>query len=224
MSSTTQGYILPPALREVIDQSIQQNNITGLNCHQIGIIEAYDAINLTARIRVGMKKVIARTDTYGRYEEVEVDYPILNAVPVFTYCGGSAFIHMPIQAGDECILLFNDRQLDAWWCDGNTTSAPKSDRTHSLSDAIAIVGLHNRTRLITGTSLNDIVIKGIGGGEIDIGAKIAIKAASGETVKQGLNQLFDALESWVDTRGDSPNPATVAAITLARETINKVLK
>jgi hypothetical protein len=36
------------------------------------------------------------------------------------------------------------------------------------------------------------------------------------TLKTVLDALCTALTSWVDTRGDSPNPATVALITAVK--------
>jgi hypothetical protein len=51
---------------------------------------------------------------------------------------------MPIKKGDYCIVLFCDRNFSIWW-DSGAETGPESERKHSLSDGIAIVGLNPRS-------------------------------------------------------------------------------
>jgi hypothetical protein len=47
---------------------------------------------------------------------------------------------MPIQEGDECLVLFNDRDMDNWYS-GSSSSGVATPRLHSFSDGIILVGL-----------------------------------------------------------------------------------
>ena len=69
---------------------------------------------------------------------------------MFVLFGGKAFIGMPIAAGDPCIVLFNDRDLDIWFKNGTTGAAPNSLRMHSAADGIAIVGIRPVTNPVPG--------------------------------------------------------------------------
>ena len=54
----------------------------------------------------------------------------------------------PINQGDECIILFNDREIDNWYGQGGS-QAFTTHRTHDYSDAIVIVGLRNALKALT---------------------------------------------------------------------------
>jgi len=85
------------------------------------------------------------------------NYPPLIDVPVLVLGGGNGAITFPIQQGDECIILFNDRELDNWFQNGGVQTYSTS-RTHDLSDGIALVGLRSLPNVLnnyctTGTSM-----------------------------------------------------------------------
>lgn len=58
---------------------------------------------------------------------------------------------------------------------------------------------------------------------VSVEDKIKIEV-SGVTLKTALDALCNALTSWVDTSGDTPNPATIAALVAAKALIDGVLK
>lgn len=76
-----------------------------------------------------------------------VDYPIIADCPVIVLGGGTCHITFPISKGDQCILMFNDRDIDNWYS-GSTTSANQSPRLHSFSDAVALIGPNNLNTVI----------------------------------------------------------------------------
>ena len=47
---------------------------------------------------------------------------------------------MPIAEGDECLVIFNDYCIDAWWQNGGTGNVQLTKRRHDLSDGFAIFG------------------------------------------------------------------------------------
>lgn len=124
------------SLQELLELFSEQL-FTALNCLKIGKIISFDKTKQTCDVEVLHK----RKNIYVVNREELLNYPKLCNVPVVIMGGGSSYITHPISAGDTCLLLFNDYQLDGWKSTGN---AEKSgiQRKHDISDAIAIVGLN----------------------------------------------------------------------------------
>jgi Phage protein Gp138 N-terminal domain len=248
------GPIQEPDLRSLLLQ-YRDEIFASLNCVQVGTIVSYDPANgPKASVRLNSKRVVynQQQSLDGKLQQTPqlIDYPVLADVVVMVLGGGDAFVQLPIKAGDECVVLFNDRDLDVWFATGST-AAPNSSRMHSLSDAIAIVGVKSLatkrgnitadaagivlgtasilistdgTITITGKDAAGVVTIATDGTiTVDAKAKkIAIKNASG-SLKAALDQLFTALTSWTDTRGDTPNPATLTAINAAKTATDAIL-
>lgn len=66
-----------------------------------------------------------------------VSLPLLRDVPVFMP------VLFEIQEGDACMVIFADRDIDAWFETGEA-EVPPSGRMHSLSDGFAFVGFRPR--------------------------------------------------------------------------------
>lgn len=75
------------------------------------------------------------------------DQPPMTNVPYMSLCGGTAGLTFPIAKGDECLLFVCDYDYNSWYLTGKN-SIPEQRRRHDISDSIALVGLHNNTRLI----------------------------------------------------------------------------
>lgn len=105
-----------------------------INCHQVGEIVSFDPANQTAEVQIKMSYVVNDEIT---------EYPLLLDCPCIILAGGEGALTMPIQAGDSCLVLFNDRDMDNWFA-GGQTMPPRTDRMHDFSDAIALVGLRNQ--------------------------------------------------------------------------------
>ena len=93
--------------------------------------------------------------------------PLLLQVPVVTLFGGGSFLSMPITAGDTCILFFNDRDMENFIMDGGV-GIPNSNRTHDISDAIAIVGIRDFQHSIAAYLTNGIRLQFASNSKIDI--------------------------------------------------------
>ena len=143
MSTTTPFNLVVtnPQLRDLLDL-LKKEIMLSLNCHHLGTVQSFDAANQTAVISVNYKQSHIKKLPNGTYGEVLVDYPLLLDCPVVALCGGTTALTFPVQQGDQCIVLFNDRDIDAWFSN-NTTSAPPTSRLHSISDGIALVGLND---------------------------------------------------------------------------------
>lgn len=107
------------------------------NCIKIGEIVSFDKADQTATVRI----LHRQNENYDLNLTEEVDYPLLGKVPVVILQGGGAHITFPINAGDQCLLLFSDYMIDNWWVSGDVSTSD-FPRRHDLSDAIAIVGLN----------------------------------------------------------------------------------
>jgi len=127
------GPVAEPELKDVLDR-YNRLVMSSLNCVQIGTIEVFDSAKSTASVSINCKRRLINGDVYN--------YPVLTDCPVFVLSGGGAFLSMPILAGDSCIVLFNDRDIDNWHLTG-ATAVPSSSRMHALSDGICLVGVRS---------------------------------------------------------------------------------
>lgn len=155
-------------LLEVFSKEIARN----LNCVQIGTIESFNSANQTAEVSINFKRLIN--------EELR-EYAVLIDVPCVVMNGGGGGISFPISKGDNCVILFNDRDIDNWYASG-AVMEPNSARTHSMSDAIAIVGINSLA-----TSISDYLASGTkiwyGGAMIKLeNSTITIENGAGGTV------------------------------------------
>ncbi|MBW1812136.1 MAG: hypothetical protein JRJ39_00310 [Deltaproteobacteria bacterium] len=137
MSEKVTKGVITPDLSSLIDLRIK-NGMSILNCTLIGTVQAFDAVTQTATISVNYKRKVG---------ELFVEYPLLLDCPVVILSGGGGYLTFPVATGDTCIVLFCDRDIDAWF-DSGQILAPNSDRIHDLSDGIALVGIRSKLNLI----------------------------------------------------------------------------
>ena len=113
---------LSPAERDALKQDI----LSSLHCALPGTVLSFDAESQTAEIQPAVR--------IG-----SMSFPILADVPVFMP------VPFEINAGDACLVIFADINVDAWLESGEA-EAPPSARKHSLSDGFAFVGFKTRRR------------------------------------------------------------------------------
>ncbi|MCX5794963.1 MAG: Gp138 family membrane-puncturing spike protein [Elusimicrobia bacterium] len=123
-----------PGLCEVLD-SLADEVRYGLRVMMPGVVQSYDPDKRTAKVQPCFKRVGPDGETSS--------YPLLVDVPVFTLQGGGAAVSFPISKDDECVVIFADRNLEAWAKNGGQ-AAPADARCHHLSDGIALVGLNSQ--------------------------------------------------------------------------------
>ena len=135
--------INPPNLSAVLGE-LKTDIFNNMNCINVGIIQSFDEADQTATVRIAIKKVFEIQEDGTR---VIQERPLLLKCPVIILFGGSTYMTFPIAAGDECLVLFNDREIDGWWTTGSA-QAPQSPRAHSSSDAFALVGVRSLQKSI----------------------------------------------------------------------------
>lgn len=75
-----------------------------------------------------------------------VALPVLVDCPVIFPGGGGFEFTFPIAAGDEGIVIFASRCIDAWWQNGGVQ--PQAElRMHDLSDGMFLPGMFSQARL-----------------------------------------------------------------------------
>ena len=120
---------------------------SGINCIKIGTIQAIDYTKMTATIQIVFQQALRD----GTFQNI----PVLTDCPVFTLQGGGYSLQFPIEEGDTAIVLFSDRNIDNWFQSGGV-QVPADGRLHSLSDAIAIVGINSLASPLIPSPLTDI--------------------------------------------------------------------
>ena len=162
------------------------------------IIQSYDATKMTCTAQVTvMVPIIQRNGTYK-----EVQLPILLDVPVMFQGGGGFTLTFPVVKGDEALIVFSARCIDAWWYYGTVAPAPEI-RFHDLSDGFAFVGVRSRPRVLTGVSTTSTQLRSDDGttylellqGLINIVAPTQLNVNS--TTQVNVNSPWINLSSWV---------------------------
>lgn len=148
-----------PQLKDVLDQ-LKKNILLSLNCHHIGTVQSFDATNQKATATINYTQTIYTLNSKtGTYTQSTPSYPVLLDCPVIFLGGGPASLTFPVQKGDTCLVLFNDRDLDTWYTGGSSTSPPATARLHSLADGIILVGLRSMNNLLSAIDLTRAVLQ-----------------------------------------------------------------
>lgn len=105
-----------------------------------GEIISYDAEKSTCQVRVCYNRV------YNDGSVKVINAPLVD-VPVVTMQGGGLHLRLPIQPGDECLVIFSDINIDAWHANGGPQT-PLDRRRHDIADGFAIIGPNSLVRPI----------------------------------------------------------------------------
>lgn len=130
-----------------------------INCVRVGTVTAFhpgDASTApTVDVQLAQQQV---TSIAPDGTKTLAQYPLLQGVPVYFPNGGGVTITFPIAAGDECIILFNDRDLDNWIIEG-AGQPPGTARTHDFSDGMALVGIRSNPRALANISTTSAQVR-----------------------------------------------------------------
>lgn len=146
-----------PQLKDLLD-FFKKEVLLSLNCHHIAKIESFDADKQWASASVVYKKTVFNRDDAGNYKAQLLEYPVLLDCPVISLGGGDGVLTFPVAEGDECLALFNDRDMDNWIA-GSTGAASPTPRLHSFADAILLVGLRSLANKITNYNTDAIELR-----------------------------------------------------------------
>jgi hypothetical protein len=148
-------------LRSLLN-TLKEEIFMEFNAVKIGEIVSFNPALQTAEVKIKIKRILNG--------EIK-NYPLLVDCPVLVLSGGAGRLTLPVSAGDGCILLFNDCDIDNWF--NGAEKEPNSARKHAFSDALALVGLRNKQ-----TAIGDYLADGT---ELKYGAS-SIKLQSGSVI------------------------------------------
>lgn len=108
-----------------------------------GVVQDYNATDRTVTVQPALRAVVLVTDpTTGQQQTQQVSLPLLPKVPLVFPGMGGWVITFPVNPGDEVLVVFASRCIDAWWQSGGVQNQLEQ-RAHHLSDGIAIPGLRS---------------------------------------------------------------------------------
>ncbi len=108
-------------------------------------VERYDAATQLVDVSPQVKEPFENED--GSVSSLQL--PIITNVPLVFPGAGGFHVTFPVAVGDTVLVVFADRSIDTWLAEGGLAD-PVDQRRHSLSDAIAIPGLHSNKAAISG--------------------------------------------------------------------------
>lgn len=185
-------FALPADLTQIQEIS-NSNTAQEMNCIRIGVIQEFYPKNLTAQVRL-VDKMLTGLNPDG--SQILKEYPPIYAK--ICYC--NPFCTFPLTQGMECVLLFNDRELETWFINGGS-NIQAYPRMHDLTDAIAIVGIRSLPQMIQ--ILTDCLHLFYGQSDLQLKAQQAV-----------LNS------PQIDLNGTNTTNINSATITLQGDTVN----
>ncbi len=204
-----------PSLKDLLDL-LQKQILLSLSCHHIGTVQSFDATKQTATATINYKKTRFVLDaTTGLYDPVLDDYPILVDCPVIVLGGGNAALTFPIEQGDECLVLFNDRSIDKWFS-GGMGAAVATPRLHSFSDGLILVGLRSLPNVLEDYDTERAVLKN-GSTMVGVSSTLVKIANNTTTLLQVINGILDLIAAAQCTTPG--NPLSNAAAFTAYKTV-----
>lgn len=115
-----------------------------------GHILAFDSATQLAQLQIG----IVRVDVDGKTFKP----PPLIECPVYVPGGSEFFVETQIDPGDEGIIIFSQRCIDAWVDTGGVANNPIL-RFHDFSDAYFLPGMRSQPNKISGHANNGVRLR-----------------------------------------------------------------
>lgn len=184
-----------PSMADLL-KLFRKNLMLDFACHHIGVIQSFNPTKQTVSVSIAYKKTFFQLNAVtGAYDAVLRDYPLLIDCPAIVLGGGNANLTFPINKGDECLILFNDRDIDNWFQSGQLGPV-STPRLHSLSDGFALVGINSLANSISGYDTTRAVLRNGNTGTTIVGVgESLVKIANATTT---LNTLLQSLVTNIE--------------------------
>lgn len=122
-----------------INRAIKDGVMAAMHTSIPGIIQSFDPALQTATVQTAIRRKVRGENG----EVVDEKDPLLTDVPVLFLGGGTSALTFPVKVGDECLVVFAELNIDAWYQSGDVQNQVYP-RSHSLSDGFAIVGFRSK--------------------------------------------------------------------------------
>jgi hypothetical protein len=123
-----------------------------------GIIHDFDPVTQTATVQVALREKITNADLTQQW----MDIPLLLDVPIVVPRAGGFVLTMPVTPGDECLIVFADMCMDAWFSSGGVQNQMEK-RRHDLSDGFAILGAWSQPHKLANYSTTSAQLRSVDG-------------------------------------------------------------
>jgi hypothetical protein len=130
------------------------------------------------------------------------DLPVIDDVPIHYQKGGQIVHTFPTAKDDEALAIFSSRPLDTWHQSGDSQQ-PIDTSLHSLSDAIAMVGLRSTPNKIKNWSKSTAQLRSVDG-------KQTFDVNPGDNTKPNQKTPGSITMKTVDPEDKAENPWTDA--------------
>jgi len=126
-------------------QSVKDQIKADINCIGIGTVIAFNSLDQSVTVQINYLRTIfgavpVDSPATDQSSNKTVAYPQLVKCPLMILSGGAGYLTITPAPGDQCVIFFNDRDIDTWWSTGSPNSAPNSYRVHDLNDALVFIG------------------------------------------------------------------------------------
>lgn len=150
-----------------------------------GIVKSVDFTQMTCEVQPAIQAVVV--DQNGNPSAVNL--PLLIHCPIVFPSGGGFTVSFPIAAGDEVLVVFASRCIDAWWYSGGIQQAMEA-RMHDLSDGFVIPGPRSLPNVPGSVSASNLQIRNQAGTQV-----ISLNADGKLTLKNAAQNLATVLQS-----------------------------
>lgn len=119
-----------------------------------GIIQEFDPATQAATVQLAIREKVINSS--GESSMMEI--PMLLDVPIVFPKAGGFSVTFPVKKGDECLVVFGDMCIDAWWQSGGVQNQVET-RRHDLSDGFAIMGVSSVPNAVSNYSTNSVQMR-----------------------------------------------------------------
>lgn len=123
-----------------------------------GIIQSFDSITQTCTIQPTIREKVINSEYSSSWQ----DLPLLLDVPICIPKAGNFALTLPVKKGDECLVIFSDMCIDAWFSLGGIQNQIEK-RRHDLSDCFCILGTYSQPNIIENYSTNSAQLRNLEG-------------------------------------------------------------
>lgn len=119
-----------------------------------GIVSGVDLAKQTVSVQPSVQGSVS--DSSGNVTNVNL--PVLVDVPIVWPRAGGFALTFPIKAGDEVLVVFSSRCIDAWWQSGGVGVAAEA-RMHDLSDGFAVLAPTSQSKKLNNVSSSNVQLR-----------------------------------------------------------------
>lgn len=190
-----------PNIKDILGL-LKTNVFANLNCHNIGKILEFNPNTQTCTVQLMQIK---------QFNNRRITPAPLTNVPLIICGAGGGHITMPNPVGTICILLFMDRNIDAFLETGESY-VPPTTRMHDFTDCVALTTFKTLANPLTEydekavTIMNEEIVEGIKNKSyIKVyGDNVQIKTTQGEAISAAIN-----VSNKINIQNNSQNLASL---------------